>query len=54
MTNRIKFTDISKKMNNMLKLNDFKKFKKFKVKKVDDIMKLNDLIEVKLNKMINQ
>ena len=41
-------------MNSMLKLNDFKKFKKFKVKKVDDIMNMNNIVEVKLNKMINQ
>ncbi len=54
LSERIKFTDISKKMNSMLKLNDFKKFKKFKVKKVDDIMKLNSVVEVKLNKMINR
>ena len=54
LSERIKFTDISKKMNSMLKLNDFKKFKKFKVKKVDDIMKLNNVVEVKLNKMINR
>ena len=54
LNDRIKFTDISKKMNSMLKLNDFKKFKKFKVKKVDDIMNLNNIVEVKLNKMINQ
>ena len=54
LSNRIKFTDISKKMNNMLESNDFKKFKKFKVKKVDDIMNLNKVVEVKLNKMINR
>ena len=54
LNDRIKFTDISKKMNSMLKLNDFKKFKKFKVKKVDDIMNMNNIVEVKLNKMINQ
>ena len=38
LMNRIKFTDICKKMNNMLGLNEFKKFKKLRVKKFDDIM----------------
>ncbi len=49
---RIKFTDISKKMNSMLELNEFKKFKKLKVKKVDDIMSLNNKIEYKLKYMV--
>ena len=49
---RIKFTDISKKMNSMLELNEFKKFKKLKVKKVDDIMSLNNKIEDKLKYMV--
>ena len=53
LTNRIKFTDISKKMNIILELNDFKRFKKLKVNKVDDIMNLNNKIEFKLNSMIN-
>ena len=48
IADRIKFTDISKKMNSMLELNEFKKFKKLKVKKVDDIMSLNNKIEDKL------
>ena len=58
LNNRIKFTDISKKMNSMLELNEFKKFKKLKVKKIDDIMNLNNKIKIKIkkkliNKMIN-
>ena len=52
LDNRIKFTDISKKMNSMLELNEFKKFKKLKVKKVDDIMSLNNKIEYKLKYMV--
>ena len=49
LDNRIKFTDIFKKMNSMLELNEFKKFKKLKVKKISDIMKLNNKIKEKLN-----
>ena len=52
LVNRIKFTDIFKKMNSMLELNEFKKFKKLKVKKVDDIMSLNNKIEDKLKYMV--
>tara|TARA_B100000963_G_scaffold180343_1_gene156717 strand:+ start:1904 stop:3064 length:1161 start_codon:yes stop_codon:yes gene_type:complete len=52
LTNRIKFTDISRKMNIMLELNEFKKFKKHNVKKVDDILNLNTKIEIKLKNMI--
>ena len=48
LMNRIKFTDICKKMNNMLELNEFKKFKKLRVKKIDDIMSLNNKIKEKL------
>ena len=48
LVNRIKFTDIFKKMNNMLELNEFKKFKELRVKKVSDIMKLNNKIKEKL------
>ncbi len=53
LTNRIKFTDISKKMNIMLELNEFKKFKKLRANKVEDIMKLNKKVEFKLNSIIN-
>ena len=45
LVNRIKFTDIFKKMNSMLELNEFKKFKKLKVKKISDIMDLNNKIK---------
>ena len=50
LNNRIKFTDISKKMNSMLELNEFKKFKKLKVTKIDDIMNLNYKVKIKLKK----
>ena len=48
LVNRIKFTDIFKKMNIMLELNEFKKFKKLKVKKIGDILNLNNKIKEKL------
>ncbi len=54
LDNKIKFTDISKKMNTILDLDEFKKFKKFKVKKVDDIMKLNIKINNQINRIINK
>ena len=50
LSDRIKFTDISKKMNSMLELNEYKKFKKLKVKKIEDIMKLNTKIYSRLKK----
>ena len=54
IADRIKFTDISKKMNSMLELNEFKKFKKLKVKKIDNIMSLNNKIKDKLKDIIKK
>ena len=54
LNNRIKFTDISKKMNSMLELNEFKKFKKLKVKKIVNIMSLNNKIKDKLKDIIKK
>ena len=48
LNNRIKFTDISKKMNSMLELKEFKKYKNFKVNKIDDIMNLDKRVKIKL------
>ncbi len=53
LDNRIKFTDISKKINIMLELKEFRRFKKLKVTKVDDIINLNNRIELKLKNMSN-
>ena len=53
LDDKIKFTDIYKKMNTILELNEFKKFKKIKVKKIDDILNLNNTVEDKLNNEIN-
>ena len=52
LNNKIKFTDISKKMNSILALNEFKIFKKLKVKKINDIMKLNKKINDRVKKLI--
>ena len=49
LNNKIKFTDISKKMNNMLDLKEFKKFKMIKVKKIKDIITLNKKVVDKIN-----
>ena len=54
IADRIKFTDISKKMNSMLELNEFKKFKKLKVKKIVNIMSLNNKIKDKLKDIIKK
>ena len=51
LNNRIKFTDISKKMNSILNLKEFKKYKKLKANKIEDIINLNKKIEIKMNKM---
>ena len=53
LNNRIKFTDISKKMNSILNLKEFKKYKKLKANRIEDIINLNKKIEIKMNKKIN-
>ncbi|WP_440670386.1 1-deoxy-D-xylulose-5-phosphate reductoisomerase [Candidatus Pelagibacter sp. HIMB1483] len=45
LDNRIKYTDISKKMHNMLRLNSFKKYKIKKVMNIKEIINLNNLIK---------
>ncbi len=52
LNNKIKFTDISKKMNIILRLKEFKKFKMLKLKKINDVMNLNTVINKKINKLI--
>ena len=44
LDNKIKFTDISQKMNKILKLNSLKKYKKIKPKNIDEIIKTNKKI----------
>ncbi len=45
LSNRIKFTDISRKMHKMLNLYNFKKYKKIKPKNIDEIIKMNTKIK---------
>ena len=44
LNKKIKFTDISKKMNSILNLNEYKKFKMKKVKNLSDIINLNNSV----------
>ena len=45
LRNEIKFTDISKKMNKMLNLYSFKKYKKIKPKNIEEIIRINTKIK---------
>jgi len=45
LDNKIKFTDISKKMNKILNFGSLKKFKKVKPKNIDEIIKMNKKIK---------
>ena len=45
LKDKIKFTDISKKMNMMLNLHRFKKYKKIKPKNIEEIIKMNTKIK---------
>ena len=48
LRNEIKFTDISKKMNKMLKLYTFRKYKKIRPKSINEIINLNKKIKDKI------
>ena len=52
LNNKIKFTDISKKMNKMLNLNSLKKYKKIKPKSIDEIIKINKKIKNDIENLI--
>ena len=54
LNNKIKFTDISKKMNKMLKLNYLKKYKKIKPKKIEEIIRMNTKIKNYIEKFIQE
>ena len=54
LNNKIKFTDISKKMNKMLKLYNFKKYKKIKPRNIDEIIKMNTKIKNDIEKFIQK
>ena len=49
LNNKIKFTDISKKMNKMLKLYKYKKYKNVKPKNIEEIIKMNTKIKNEIN-----
>ena len=48
LANKIKFTDISKKMHNILDLKELKKYKMIKHRKINDIIFLNNKIRKKI------
>ena len=52
LRNKIKFTDISKKMNKMLNLYSFKKYKKIKPKNIEEIVKMNTKIKSDIEYLI--
>ena len=45
LDNRIKYTDISKKMHNMLRLRDLKRYKMIKVKNIYEIINISKKIK---------
>jgi 1-deoxy-D-xylulose-5-phosphate reductoisomerase len=50
LNNKIKFTDIQKKLFKLIKNKEFQKFKKLKPKKITDITNLNDYVRLKIDK----
>ena len=54
LNNKIKFTDISKKMNKMLSLSSYKKYKKIKPKKIKEIINMNLTIRNDIENQISE
>ncbi len=54
LKNRIKFTDISKKMNKMLNSYSLKKYKKIKPKNIEEIIKMNTKIKNDIEYLITK
>ncbi len=54
LNNKIKFTDISKKMNKILKLYSLKKYKKIKPKKIEEILEMNTKIKNNIDYLIKR
>ena len=54
LDNRIKYTDISKKMHNMLRLKEFKKYKMIKIKNINEIININRNIKYKVEQIIRK
>jgi len=54
LDNRIKYTDISKKMHNMLRLRDLKRYKMIKVKNINEIININKKIKNKVDQIFKK
>ena len=54
LRNKIKFTDISKKMNKILNLYNFKKYKKIKPKNIEEIEEVNTKIKNEIEYLITK
>ena len=54
LRDKIKFTDISKKMNKMLTLSCFKKYKKIKPNNIEEIVKMNTKIKKDIDLLIKK
>ena len=52
LDNKIKYTDISKKMHNILRLKNLKKYKMIRVKNINEIIKINRDIKSKVEQII--
>ena len=52
LSNKIKFTEISKKMNKMLNLYSVKKYKKIKPKNIEEIIGMNTKIKEDIEYLI--
>ena len=54
LDNRIKYTDISKKMHNMLRLKELKKYKMNKVKNINEIININQKIKNRVEQIVKR
>ena len=52
LDNKIKYIDISRKLFQILKMQEFSKFKKINPKNVDDILDLNKYVRLKILKIV--
>jgi 1-deoxy-D-xylulose-5-phosphate reductoisomerase len=52
LDNKIKFTDISKKMHNILRLKNLKKYKMINVTNINEIIKINNYIKNRVERII--
>ena len=52
LDNKIKYTDISKKMHNILRLKNLKRYKMIRVKNINEIIKVNSAVKSKVEQII--